>query len=158
MSGNDDAVEIVQAGPADAQAILPLMVAFNTFEGIAWEPRSKGAAFERLLRDPRLGFVLIARERSSGAVFGYGLATYSYDLEFAGADAFITEIFVSEAQRGHGLGRALLNAIVEKLRRDGATAVHLVVRPENERARAIYEAHGFRLVPRVMMTKVLQEG
>jgi ribosomal protein S18 acetylase RimI-like enzyme len=155
MASDDDAIEFVQAGSGDAQAILPLMVAFNAFEGIAWEPQSKVAAFERLLRDPKLGFVLIARRHGSADVLGYGLATYNYDLEFAGVDAFITEIFVAEPHRGQGLGRALLDATVEKLREQGTTAVHLVVRPENERARALYEAHGFRLVPRVMMTKVL---
>jgi ribosomal protein S18 acetylase RimI-like enzyme len=30
-----------------------------------------------------------------------------------------------------------------------------MVRPENERARALYEARGFTVVPRMLMTKLL---
>jgi ribosomal protein S18 acetylase RimI-like enzyme len=148
-------VEIALAGVADEREIVPLMVAFNDAEGILWKPESMIPALRRLLGDRDLGLLLVVRDQVSRALVGYGLATFGYDLEFAGADAFITELFVESSFRGRGLGRELLDALVESLRSSGTKAVHLMVRPENERARSLYDGRGFRAVPRVMMTKRL---
>lgn len=99
--------------------------------------------------------VLVARDRSSGETTGYSLATYGYDLEFGGRDAFITELFVEESVRGRGLGRRLLDATVQQLRERNVNAVHLMVRPDNARARSLYLGRGFREAPRILMTKRL---
>jgi ribosomal protein S18 acetylase RimI-like enzyme len=147
--------DIVLASLEDALEILPMMEAFNGVEGIAWRPAVMGKALRRLLAEPGLGLVTLARERSSSTVVGYGLATFGYDLEFAGADAYITELFVKPEFRSRGFGQALLDSTTESLRRRGAHAVHLMVRPDNERARALYESRGFRVAPRIMMTKEL---
>lgn len=147
-------IDILLAGIGDEPEIAPLMEAFNQVEGIVWRPEPMRAALRRVLSESELGLVLVARDRSSRAVVGYGLATYGYDLEFAGRDAFITELFVSAPIRGHGLGRRLLESLVQRLREHGVNAAHLMVRPENERARALYESHGFHASPRIMMTKL----
>jgi ribosomal protein S18 acetylase RimI-like enzyme len=148
-------VEIVHGGVDDERDIVPLMAAFNDAEGIAWRPKTMVPALRQLLRDPGLGLALLARERASGAAVGYGLATFGYDVEFSGADAFITELFVASAFRGRGIGRELLDSPVQALRDRGTKAVHLMVRPENGRARSLYESREFRLVPRLLMTKPL---
>jgi ribosomal protein S18 acetylase RimI-like enzyme len=151
-------VEIVLAGAEDEQGIIALMIDFNQAEGITWEPESMGAALHRLLRERDLGLVLVARDEASRLMVGYGLATFGYDIEFAGRDAFITELFVTQAARGRGLGRALLDAMTEELRLRETKAVHLVVRPENAAARALYESRGFRVSPRLLMTRRLADG
>lgn len=113
------------------------------------------AALAKLLVEPALGFVLVARERASQAIVGYGVATLGYDVEFAGHDAFITDLYVEKRVRGRGIGQALLDAMVDGLGERGVKAAHLMVRPENERARALYEERGFKTVPRLLMTKPL---
>lgn len=139
----------------DAKALLALMAPFNRSEGIAWRPARVSVALRRLLREPRLGVVLVAEERSSDTILGYVVATYSYDLEFAGPDAFVTELFVRPDARGRGTGRRLLEAVERRVRSRGAAALHLLVRPENRGARRLYERSGFARVPRLMLTKVL---
>jgi ribosomal protein S18 acetylase RimI-like enzyme len=146
-------VEILRAGIEDEPAIVPLTAAFNRTEGIVWNPETMGAALRRLLREGDLGLILVARERASQAVVGYIMGTFGYDLEFAGPDAFITELFVEPLFRKRGLGRALLDAIIAQLRMSGANAVHLMVRPDNKGARCLYASRGFRVAPRLMMTK-----
>jgi ribosomal protein S18 acetylase RimI-like enzyme len=148
-------VNISVAGIEDEEEILPLMIAFNELEGIPWRPESMTAALRRVLRGQEIGLVLLARATASRDVVGYCLATFGYDLEFAGRDAFITELFVEPASRGRGVGRALLDAMIERLRGCGVRAVHLMVRPENERARSLYESIGFSVAPRIMMTKLI---
>jgi ribosomal protein S18 acetylase RimI-like enzyme len=145
--------EIVLATGEHAPDILPLMVAFNAAESIPWRSDVMVPALYRLLNDNSLGVVLIARVGPH--LVGYSVATFGYDLEFAGRDAFITEIFVDVASRGQGLGRRLLESTEQHLRQRNVHAVHLVVRPDNPRARTLYESQGFKASPRIIMTKEL---
>jgi ribosomal protein S18 acetylase RimI-like enzyme len=128
------------------------MAAFNEAEAIAWRPDTMLPALRRLLGEPALGLGVVAEDPTTATLVGYALGTFGYDLEFAGADAFVTELYVEPAFRARGLGRALLESVVEEIARAGANAVHLMVRPENRRARALYEQSGFRDVPRLLMT------
>ncbi len=148
-------MDISLATPDDLQDLIPLMRDFNDAEEIVWRPEEMTAAFHRLLCEPHLGRTLKARDPASRSLIGYIIATFGYDLEFAGADAFITELFVKPSFRGRGLGRALLDAMVEHLIESGAKAAHLMVRPDNERARTLYEDNGFCRTPRIMMTRIL---
>lgn len=148
-------LDITQALSADEATILPLMEEFNAEESIPWRPSVMIPALRRLLDEPSIGMLLIAREPAIGTVVGYGVATFGFDMEFGGRDAFITEVFVHSSFRRRGVGRALLDALTNRLRADGAGAVHLVVRHENTQARALYEAQGFAAVPRLLMTKSL---
>jgi ribosomal protein S18 acetylase RimI-like enzyme len=148
-------LQIRAAGLRDVPALLAMMVAFNAHEGIAHRPRRLEAALRKLLRDRSLGLVLIARDPASRTAVGYTVVTYNYDLEFAGPDAFVTELFVAPEQRKRGVARTLLRAVVRQMKAEDMTALLLVVRPENRVARKLYASLGFALVPRVMMTKVL---
>lgn len=151
----DSAFEIEVAVAAHKADVLRLIALLYDDESIPFRAHAMDAALARLLADPALGFVLIARERQSEAILAYGVATLGYDVEFAGHDAFITDLYVEHHVRGRGIGQALLDALVQGLEERGAMAVHLMVRPENERARALYEARGWKTVPRLLMTKLL---
>jgi ribosomal protein S18 acetylase RimI-like enzyme len=151
----DSSFEIALASESDATDVLALIAQLYADEAIVFRPEPMADALRKLLADSALGFVLVARDRSSRAIAGYGVATLGFDVEFAGHDAFITDLYVEEPARKRGLGRALLDAMIEALAARGVKAVHLMVRPENERARALYETLGFRAVPRILMTKNL---
>ena len=147
------ACTIRRARRADVDALLKMMAPFNRSEGIPWRPRSVAGALRRLLREPRLGLVLVAQQAKSTRLVGYVVATFNFDLEFAGPDAFVTELFVRSEARERGVGRRLLGAAAVAMRSAGAGALHLLVRPDNLAARLLYEAAGFEEVPRVIMTR-----
>ncbi|HEX7052326.1 MAG TPA: GNAT family N-acetyltransferase [Burkholderiales bacterium] len=52
---------------------------------------------------------------------------------------------VLAAHRGRGLGGALLRRTLDDAREKGFTRVELTVRVDNERARKLYEKHGFQV-------------
>lgn len=137
----------------DVPALLVLMEPFNVGERIPWRPDAIERALRHLLAHDELGFVLVACEHEQ--VLGYTVLTYNYDLEWAGLDAFVTELWVSPAARGRGLGEQLLQAAEQRARAAQAHALHLMVRPENEGARRLYAAQGYEVVPRLIMTKPL---
>ncbi len=148
-------IDIQPASLRDEAEIVPLMVAFNAAEHIVFRPETMLPALRELLQRPDVGLVLLARDAASQACLGYALIAYGYDIEFSGPDAFVNELFVAPNARSRGVGCALLDAVVAELRGRGARAVHLMVRPENERARALYERFGFQVVPRLVMSKSL---
>jgi ribosomal protein S18 acetylase RimI-like enzyme len=137
---------------ADVALVLPRTRALNDHEGIEVSDEALAGALQRLLADPALGGVwLVERD---GAAIGYAIVTFGYDLEFAGRDAWLTEIWIDEAERSRGAGAAALAALEVALAAHEVRALHLQVRPEN-RAIHVYERAGFEVVPRTIMTRRL---
>lgn len=60
----------------------------------------------------------------------------------------ITNIAVHPATRRRGIGRALLQTVLDEARGRGLRLVVLEVRPSNHEARTLYESFGFRVVGR----------
>lgn len=143
---------IRRASEDDVPVLLTWMSAFNVLEGIDWSPRTGEPALRRLLADPSLGFVGIVE---SDGPTGYFVVTWGFDLEWNGRDAFLTEIYLHPDHRGRGQGRRTLSAIEDVARREGARALHLMVRAENLVALRLYESAGYTSPPRVFYTKVL---
>ena len=143
-----------RARPADRDALVALMIAFNAVEQVAWDPRASMRALEHLLASDETGAIVVAE--SGGALAGYAVVTWGFDLEFAGRDAFLTEIFVRPVHRRAGVARALLHTVMDTARAVGAAALHLMVYPENAPAIALYERAGFARIPRIAMTRSLR--
>ena len=62
----------------------------------------------------------------------------------AGADADIQTIAVAPHARRHGLGRALMRALIGEARKRGARDVFLEVRADNPAAQSLYRSLGFQ--------------
>jgi len=148
-------IKIRPARLSDLPELLAMMGAFNRADHVPWRRQRVVPALRRLLREPRLGRVIVAEARTGGDLHGYAVGTFGYDLEFAGPDAFVTEIFVRPRYRGSGEGRRLLDAIAEAMRRGGAGAIHLAVRRANRVARRLYQTAGFAPIPRLVLSKRL---
>ena len=127
--------------PGDHALLLDMMADFNRGERIAMRRDVAGPALARLLAERSLGCVLIGDG-------GYAVLTWGFDLEFGGRDAFLTEIYVRPDRRRRGLGRALLMAVLQTAKDEGAGAVHLGAYPDNEAALALYRGAGFTRIPR----------
>lgn len=93
---------------------------------------------------------LVAEPAGPDAVAVYGpgpkpVVGYA-GLWFDGDVAQIMTIGVDPHYQRHGVGRALLEALVERARKLKAEAVLLEVRVDNEPALALYERHGFERI------------
>ena len=58
-------------------------------------------------------------------------------------DAHLEDLFVEASARGSGLGRALVDAALERARERGCTRIELDANERNEEAVALYESVGF---------------
>jgi ribosomal protein S18 acetylase RimI-like enzyme len=144
------------ARTTDLEALLGMMADFNRAERIPFRRKQVAVGLRRLLRERRLGIVVVAESSDRRRLDGYAIGTFGFDLEFAGPDAFLTEMFIRPERRRQGLGARLLDAVTSALRDGGAKAITLLVWPENVAARQLYSRAGFELVPRVAMVRRLR--
>lgn len=92
-----------------------------------------------------------------GAVVGYVYADVESTnwMELRGPCGVVHDIYVDEAARGRGAGRALLHAAIEWVRSKGQSQVVLLTKTRNERAKHLFAALGFRPT---MLEMTLDQG
>lgn len=140
------------ATPDDVADVLPRTRALNAHEGIQISDEELEKALRTLLADRDLGGVWVIEEEDHAV--GYAIVTFGYDLEFAGRDAWLTELWIDNAARGRGAATAALTLLDNELRAVGVRALHLQVRPDNPALR-LYERTGFSRSPRLLLTRRL---
>jgi ribosomal protein S18 acetylase RimI-like enzyme len=128
-----------RAGPADAEAIGRLLHDFNTeYDDVTPGPQKLAERIERLLAGG-VTVVLLAGEGPDGvAVLRFRLSIWT-----AGRECYLAELYVVPHERGHGLGRALMNAAMQVAREEGADHMDLGTGEDDTAARALYESLGF---------------
>jgi N-acetylglutamate synthase-like GNAT family acetyltransferase len=127
------ALTVRRARPEDADEVFHLLVDFAT----SYRPdRSAFDAAYPALIDGDGTDLLVAEDRR---VVGYALAHRMLVLYAGGTVTELQELMVDPAHRGHGVGRALVAAIVESARINGSIEVTVPTR----RARDFYAALGF---------------
>jgi GNAT superfamily N-acetyltransferase len=134
----------------DIETLIPRVLALNTHESIVLEMAQLRAALGQLLSSPSLGAVFLIMRGEQPV--GYALTTFAFDLEFGGREAWLTEIWIDEAERGTGAGAVTLAVLEDEMRKRDVRALHLQVRKENPAYR-LYERLGFEASPRVVMTR-----
>ena len=120
---------------ADLPAILTIE------EATYHEPWTEGI-FRDCLRVGYTGRVL---EVASATGEAAGLAGYGL-LSAAAGECHILNLCTAPDQRGRGLGRLLLRALLAEGRLAGAEQAFLEVRPSNAAALGLYQAEGFETV------------
>jgi GNAT superfamily N-acetyltransferase len=127
----------------EAETVARLMGAFRDDLGLAVpsdEDMRDGVG--RLLEDPHTEFLLGAPERGAPAG-GVAQLRFRYGLWRTGGDCLLEDLFVDDAARGAGLGRALVQATLERARARGCRRAELDVNEANAAAVALYERFGF---------------
>lgn len=107
------------------------------------------------LEEPAI--IILVAERD-GEVIGYtyaGVEGNDY-MSLRGPAGVLHDIVVDPAKRGHGVGRMLLDATIEALRKRGAPRVVLETAEKNEEAQRLFDRAGFRRTM-IEMTRELDD-
>jgi len=137
------------ARPAQAADVTRLLLAFRDWLGDERPSASSVAAsVARLLADADTEYLLGAV--AAGAPPG-GLCQlrYRHSIWTGTPDCWLEDLYVEDAARGHGLGRALVAAALERARARGAQRIELDTNEDNAPAIALYESLGFSVRSKV---------
>ena len=141
---------------------LPFLKAMllNTF---CWRPDGPRLSLDEALADPALSKYMVGwgRPGDAGVVAAsdsgerLGAAWYrlfdAHDHGYGFVSSEIPElgIAIAEGHRGRGLGKELLEGLIQLAREEGRPALSLSVEVDNEPAVHLYERFGFEHVDRV---------
>jgi GNAT superfamily N-acetyltransferase len=128
------------ADRTDATAILSLAQAFHREDGHPLNDQGERALVQ-LLTDQSYG--LVFKIEGSSGLIGYAVLCFGYSVELGGRDVFLDDFYIIPSERGQGLGRSVMDALIRFAREVGCSALHLEVVAGN-RAESFYRRLGFR--------------
>jgi GNAT superfamily N-acetyltransferase len=136
------------AGPEEAPVVARLLCEFRDW----W--RSAEPDDQQMLDNVRRimaggdGEYLLAAASGNGEPAGVAQLRFRWSVWKTAHDCWLEDLFVRDAARRDGLGRALVEAAVECARSRGCRRIELDVNEDNEAALALYQACGFTLEPK----------
>ena len=134
-----------KATPEDAHHVVRLLLAFREWYGkpatAEAEAQFADTVCRILVRDDAEYLLACSSPPTPDAVIQI---RYRPSVWTGSEDCWIEDVFVEEAARGKGLGRALVVEALQRARERGCGRAELDVDVVNEPARALYTALGFR--------------
>ncbi|AZL60867.1 GNAT family N-acetyltransferase [Tabrizicola piscis] len=130
---------IQDATPGDEAAWRALWDQYLAFYKVDLAPAISAATWARLM-DPaspvkaRLALV-------DGQVMGFAIHMHHPSTWVATEDAYLEDLFVTDAARGQGLGRALIDDLITIARAKGWARLYWHTNQGNNRARALYDQY-----------------
>jgi ribosomal protein S18 acetylase RimI-like enzyme len=101
---------------------------------------------KKLARDPDLFLVAEQEGQLIGTVLG----------GFDGRRGIMYHLAVAHPYRRHGLGKALMESLEERLRMKGCRKYYLLVTKDNQQALEFYTSQGCDLMPLYVLGKVIE--
>jgi ribosomal protein S18 acetylase RimI-like enzyme len=124
-----------QAG--DRAAWEPLWQGYLTFYKASLTAEATDTTWRRLIdaAEPMQGLVALLE----GEIVGIVHTVYHRSTWTIGDYCYLQDLFTSEAARGRGIGRALIEAVYERARANGASRVYWLTHESNTSAQALYD-------------------
>jgi GNAT superfamily N-acetyltransferase len=132
-------LELRDANPQDQTAFLDLWQQYLAFYKVDLAPQVTAATWARLL-DPASP-VKARLAVLDGQVQGFAIHLHHPSTWVATEDCYLEDLFVTDAARGHGLGRALLDDLIGLARAKGWSRLYWHTNEGNTRARALYDQY-----------------
>jgi ribosomal protein S18 acetylase RimI-like enzyme len=114
------------------------------------------SVIDRIVKDDRLGFVLVALEKNERPI-AVALCCTFLGVEHGGTSGWIEELYVLPEFRQRGIGSLLVAECIRVASTSGWRAIDLEVDPNHRRALALYERHGFTPLDRARLSRSLAE-
>lgn len=132
--------------------LIALLLAQLREHEIALSDAGAARAIDGVLQRPDWGRLLVATR--AGNLIGLAALSFIWTYEYGGRAAWLDELYVEPAHRGHGIGRMLLQAAYQVARECGAVA-DLEVEASHRRVEQLYEREGFIRLPRTRWSRPL---
>jgi GNAT superfamily N-acetyltransferase len=137
-------VRIRRSRIGDARAIIDMADALNRHEGKPPTPLTEESVRRHMFGRRRILACLIAE--IDGCIAGYVAYQPSLDMETGSTGLYMSDLFVREAARRRGVGRALMSAVAREGLRGGHSWLAWNAMTSNPEALGFYGAIGAKRV------------
>jgi GNAT superfamily N-acetyltransferase len=141
-------VRVWRADAGDAATVARLIAEFGEWWGKNVMPEEAVRdSVERIMAGED-GEYLLGAADDAGEAAGVCQLRFRWSVWKSAEDCWLEDLYVQESARRFGLGRALVEAALERARERGCKRIELDVNEDNAPALALYEACGFMLEPK----------
>lgn len=137
------AIEISAASPEDIPQLVELLNQLFSIEKDFCPDRERQVlGLSLLISQPEQGIIKIVRN-AGGTVIGMVSAQLVISTAQGTPSVWVEDMIVSKEYRGYGIGKTLLQSVLEWARQHGATRAQLLVDTKNEPALEYYRHLGW---------------
>ena len=141
-------MRVWRAGPEDAAAVARLIVEFGDWwGGMSADEDEVLASVERIMAGGD-GEYLLGAPDDAGSAEGVCQLRFRWSVWKTAEDCWLEDLYVREAARRSGLGRALVGAALGRAVERGCRRIELDVNEDNAAARSLYASCGFLTEPK----------
>jgi ribosomal protein S18 acetylase RimI-like enzyme len=138
-AASPDGAPVRVAEVSDARAAAELLEAFNReYDDPSPGPDELALRLAELIASEETVVIFVGSGPDGLAVLRFRPGLWSPGLE-----CYLAELYITPAQRGRGLGRTLMNAVLAEARRRGADFMEISVDESDAPARELYASLGF---------------
>ena len=130
-------IQIRPVGEDERPAWEPLWAGYLAFYKATLAPGASDVAWARF-HDPNEPIFLLGAY-VDGRLTGIVHYLFHRSTWTPGNYCYLQDLFVAEGGRGHGVGRALIEAVYAKAKADGCSRVHWLTQTTNAQARILYD-------------------
>jgi GNAT superfamily N-acetyltransferase len=134
-------VDIAPVAVAEFERLLPLIADYQHFYEVEDVDEERNRAFFRRFLAPSEDGLLLGA-RADGELVGYACLYRHFSSLKARESVLMNDLFVSEAARGRGVGRALIEASAAAARERGGAHLEWATAPDNVTAQRLYDRIG----------------
>jgi len=135
-------MELGTAVAGDVPELVELLgILFTQEHELSPDPVRQRRALELILADPSRARIYVARKK--GKVIAMAALHFTTSTAEGGKVAGLEDCIVRPEYRRKGVGKALLEYVIEQARAEGALRVMLLTDGDNARAQALYRKMGF---------------
>jgi GNAT superfamily N-acetyltransferase len=133
-------VRVWRAAPDEAPAVAALLAAFRDHLGYDRPTdASMLASVQRIIGRDDAEYLLAG----DGEPVAVAQVRYRWSVWWDAEDCWLEDLYVRPEARGDGVGRTLVEVVVDRARERGCRRVELDVNSENPAAMALYQSLGF---------------
>lgn len=134
-------MDIRPAVESDIPALMPLMRGYCDF----YKANPSDAGLDEMARaliatEDDQGMLLVADD--GGEAIGFAAVGWKWSSLRGARIAVLEDLFVGPEARGRGAADALIEAVAQRARENGAPVVTWLTAPDNHRAQAVYDRVG----------------
>lgn len=140
---------ILKAEPSDIPELCEMMHGFYAIDNYPFDSKLASENFKRFIDSP--GYGSCFKILYEGETAGYIILVKYFSFEFGGEILFLDELYVKPDFQGKSLGKSALGFVKNYAVENHYKVVMLEIENHNERAKQLYEHHGFQNHKRSLM-------
>ncbi|HEX5610775.1 MAG TPA: GNAT family N-acetyltransferase [Solirubrobacterales bacterium] len=135
-------IEVAPLRADEYDEVLPLIAAYQRFYKVEEIDQERNRAFFRRFLAPSDDGLLLGARDEDGTLLGYACLYWTFDSLEAHEVVLMNDLYVDEAARGSGFGRALIEASAAVARERGAASLEWETATDNHTAQRLYDSTG----------------